>query len=191
MQQSWWYILFVCSGSENRVIADLNHASELKAISGTFDVFYPEAEQYYRGKKYQILGRHYLKRPLFPGYVFIETDMPAEDFLNEFSRFFYQSADIIRVLKNSSGEIALPEEERRRFEYLFRGKRCLDHSIGYIEGEQINVIAGPLAGREAIIKKINRHNRDAYIEVELFGEKITLKIALEIVSKQKKSDSVQ
>lgn len=186
----FWYILFVRTGTENRVIADLKSAFEWKSLEYSFDVFYPEAEQYYRSKQYQILGRHYLRRPLFPGYIFIETDMPAADFLSEFLSFIYQSADVIRILRNSSGEISLPDEERQRFEYLLRGKRCLEHSVGYIVGDKIIVTAGPLQGREAIIKKINRHNRDALIELELFGEKISIKIALEIISKQKQEKSV-
>lgn len=180
----FWYILFVRTGSENRVISDFKKAFERKSLGFSFDVFYPEAEQYYRSKKYQILGHRYLKRPLFPGYVFVETDMPEQIFLSEFSLFVYRSADIIRILKDSSGEIALPETERQRLNYLLRGKHCLEHSVGYIVGEQIVVTAGPLMGREAIIKKINRHNRDALIELELFGETLSLKIALEIISKQ-------
>lgn len=183
-EQNWWYILFVRAGSENRVIADMKNAFERKSPEYSFDVFYPEAEQYYRSKKYQILGRRYLKRPLFPGYVFVETNMPAAAFLSEYIIFFYQSVDIIRILKDSSGGIALPDDERDRLNYLLRGKRCLEHSVGYIEGERIIVKAGPLVGREAIIKKINRHNRDALIELDLFGEKLTLKIALEIISKE-------
>lgn len=184
LQSCWWYILFVRAGSENRVIADLRSAFEQKSPNYSFDLFYPEAEQYFRSKKYQILGHRYLKRPLFPGYVFIETDMPASDFLSEYITFIYRSMDIIRILKDSSGEIALPETERQRLNYLLRGKHCLEHSVGYIVGEQIVVTAGPLMGREAIIKKINRHNRDALIELELFGETLSLKIALEIISKQ-------
>lgn len=183
-ESSRWYILFVRAGSENRVIVDLKNAFERKSSEFSFDVFYPEAEQYYRSKKYQILGRRYLKRPLFPGYVFIETNMPADAFLSEYITFFYQSIDIIRILKDSAGGIALPSSERDRLNYILRGKRCLEHSVGYIEGDQIIVTAGPLVGREAIIKKINRHNRDALIAVDLFGEKLSLKIALEIISKQ-------
>lgn len=183
-----WYILFVRAGSENRTISDFKKAFELKSLPYSFDIFYPEAEQYYRGKRYRMPGRSYLRRPLFPGYLFIETDMPASVFLPEFSDFIYRSADIIRLLRDTSGGIALPESEQERLGYLLRGKRCLEHSVGYIAGDRIVVTAGPLKGREAIIQKINRHNRDAYIELELFGDKMTLKIALEIVTKQKQDD---
>ena len=179
----WWYILFVRAGAENRVILDLKHIFELKALPYNFEPFYPEAEQYYRSKEYQILGRHYRKRPLFPGYVFLETDLPEEEFLHEFSHFIYRSTDILRILKSGDGRHTLPTKERQRFEYLLRGKRCLEHSVGYIVGDKIIVEAGPLVGREGTIKKLNRHNRSAFIEVELFGEKMTVKAALEIVSK--------
>lgn len=185
----WWYILFVHSGSESHVISDMKTAFGRKAPDAAFDVFYPEAEQYYRSKKLQIPGHRYRRRPLFPGYVFIETDMPEDRFLYEFSDFIYHSEEIIRILKNGAGGIALPDGERRRFEYLLKGKRCLEHSVGYIIGDKIVVEAGPLVGREGIIQKINRHNRDAIIEAELFGEKITMKIALEIIAKKQEEQS--
>lgn len=179
----WWYVLFVRAGRENKVISELKTAFERKEVAFELDVFYPEAEQYYRSKKYHILGHRYLRRPLFPGYLFVETTMPEDTFLREFSDYVYHSPDIIRLLKDSGGQVALPDDERKRFEYLFRGKRCIEHSVGYIVGEKIVVEAGPLAGREGIIRRINRHNHDALIEFTLFGEQTSVKVALEVVSK--------
>ena len=185
----WWYILYLRAGAENRVILDLKRIFESKSLPYSLDPFYPEAEQYYRNKRYQILGHKYRKRPLFPGYVFIETDIPEDIFLREFSNYFYHSTDIVRLLKREDGQLALPLEERQRFEYLFRGKRCLEHSVGYIIGDKIVVESGPLLGREGTIKKLNRHNQDAIIEIEMFGEKMTVKVALEIVSKIKQEET--
>ena len=110
--------------------------------------------------------------------------MPARDFLGEFSEYIRNSSEIIRIL--NSGEvdnIALPDAERKRFEYLFLGKRSLDHSVGYIEGERIVITMGPLKGREGQIKHINRHNRMAIIELSVFEQSLCVKIALEIIEK--------
>lgn len=130
------------------------------------------------------MGKRYLKRPLFPGYVFVETNMPSDVFRSEFYDVIYNSADIIRLLKyGESNDIALRQEEQQRFEYLFKGKRCIEHSMGYIEGEKIIITSGPLLGLEGCIIKINRHRHSACIEINMFNQKQLVDVALEIIAK--------
>ncbi|MCM1367587.1 MAG: hypothetical protein NC184_02090 [Roseburia sp.] len=180
----WWYVLYVRANAEQRVIGDIGRFVKSCGFPYEFEPFCPETEVYYRGKKGSEQGRTYRKRPLFPGYVFIETNMPSDKFKREFSTYIYNSADIIRMLKQgASGEISLPSDERMRFEFLLKGKRCLEHSVGYIVGDRIQVECGPLSGLEGMIKYINRHNRYATIEVEMFGTKIKASVALEVVTK--------
>lgn len=176
----WWYVLFVRSNTEHRVIKDFTEFIKTSVLAYEFDLFSPESERYYR-TKVKKLGKRYVKRPLFPGYVFIETNMPSEEFIKNFAQYFYGSADIIRLLKyGDSKEIAISTEERQRFEFLFKGKRCLEHSIGYMDGDRVIITAGPLIGMEGCIQKINRHNRSAKIEIEMFGQKQTVDVSLEI-----------
>lgn len=184
METSWWYVLFVKSNTENRVIADITRAFVARDTNYQLEAFFFKTEKYYRSKKAKMLAQKYSKRPLFPGYVFLETNMPANDFLGEFSNYIRDAADIIKILKSGEDNIALPIEERRKLEFLYRGKRCLEHSVGYIIGDNVVITAGPLIGREGLIKHINRHNRDALIEIDMFGRKLSVKVALEIVSKQ-------
>lgn len=56
-------------------------------------------------------------------------------------------------------------------------------SKGIIEGERTIVLSGPLKGKEGYIKKIDRHKRKAWLEVELFGRIQNIQLGLEIVSK--------
>ncbi len=181
----WWYVLFVRASAEERVVQDLQR---FYSAGGKFDYafepFCPQSEYFYRSKKAQSAGKQYRKRALFPCYVFVETNMPSDVFLREFSAFVRSSPDIVRVLRyGGSDEIALPRDERMRFEYLFKGKRCVDHSVGYIAGDSIVVLNGPLIGREGVISRIDRHNRSAVIKLEMFGGTVEAKVALEIVEK--------
>lgn len=176
----WWYVLQVRTNKEYRVVAGLQRVFAQKRLAYELNAFCPESERYYKSKSL----RQYLKRPLFPGYVFIETNMPATDFRAAFYDVFYNSEDVIRLLRyGTSDDIALRYEERRRFEFLFKGKRALEHSVGYIEGDSIVITGGGLVGMEGCIKKINRHNRTADIEINMFGQSRIIKAALEIVSK--------
>lgn len=179
-----WYVLHVRAGAEHRAADGLNRAfTRMNADGYSLQAFCPETERYYRNKKTQ--GDKYIKRPMFPGYMFVETDMPAAVFTRMFAEYIYASEDIIRLLRNGdSDDIALRAEERIRLEYLLKGKRCMDRSIGYIEGDKITVTGGPLVGMEGNILKINRHNRTAEIGINMFDGEYSVKVALEIIDKR-------
>lgn len=176
--------MFVKTGTEHRVVSDMQRTFDLTNNFYEFDCFCLESEQFFRSKKQRILGNMYKRRPLFPGYVFVESNMPAKEFLIAYSNYIYNSTDIIKIL--NSGEytnIALPMQERQSLEYLYRGKRFLERSVGYKEGDRVVVKYGGLIEREGNIKYINRHNREAQIEIELFGKKMSVRVALELISK--------
>lgn len=180
-----WYVLYVRTNAEKRVIYDIDRFVRSHDFGYRVDPFCPESEYYYRNKKDRQAGHCYKKRPLFSGYVFIETDMPPKEFLGLFGAYIYGSTDIVRILKqgDSAEGIALPSSERQRLEYMLKGKRCLERSVGFIVGDVVHIECGPLKGHEGEIKYINRHNRYADIEVDMFGGKARARVALEIVNK--------
>lgn len=181
----YWYVMYVRTNAEKRVASDISRYVAERGESVPVEPFCPESESYYRNKTDRLLGKTYRRRPLFPGYVFVETQMPPEQFIKTMGDFIYHSTDIVRLLRMSGDmkSIAVPTEERRRLEFLLTGKRCIEHSIGYIVGDKVCVNSGPLKDREGLITYINRHNRFADIEVDLFGSKVKARVALEIVDK--------
>lgn len=76
----------------------------------------------------------------------------------------------------------------RSKEELFRSMVDDNHEIaistGLIEGDKVIITDGPLAGKEAMIKKINRHKRIAILNVTMFGESVGVTVGLEIVEKR-------
>ena len=54
----------------------------------------------------------------------------------------------------------------------------------FIENDRVIITSGPLKGNEALIKKIDRHKRRAYLEIEMFGRKVEAQVGLEIVKKR-------
>lgn len=181
----WWYVLYVRSNTEHRVAKYVNLAFRNKGLPYELEAFSLEAERYFNSRKMKDSGNPFIRRPIFSNYIFIETNMPEKEFREAFFSIGYNSADIIRLLTyGKSGIIALRYEERIRLEYLFRSKRCLEHSVGYIEGDRVIITGGALIGIEGSIKKINRHHRSAQIEIILFNETQIIEVALEIVSKK-------
>ena len=179
-----WYVIYVRSNTESSVVDALKSAFSKICDGYEYDAFCPESEQYYRDKLSRLQGKTYRKRPLFPGYVFFETNMPEDIFRKAIFDVINKSHDIIRLLSyGDRTDVALRQEERERLEFLLKGKRCLERSVGYIEGDKIVVTGGSLIGLEGSIVKVNRHNRSADVELTMFGQKQVIKMALEIVSK--------
>ncbi|MCH5155635.1 MAG: antitermination protein NusG [Clostridiales bacterium] len=186
MQEPYfWYVFYVRTGSENRVVQDIARFSDTKGLSSDdIEAFCPQSEVYYRAARGKTAGKQYKKRPLFSGYVFVETRLTAKDFLTEFGSMIYTSHDIIRLLKSGKDNIALPEQERIRLEFLLKGKRCVERSVGFINGDKVTITAGALIGQEGLITYINRHNRCADIEIDMFGGKTKARVALEIIERR-------
>lgn len=53
-----------------------------------------------------------------------------------------------------------------------------------IEGDRIVILKGPLMNQAGLIRRIDRHKRLAYLEMEIMGRKKTVKVGLEIVKKR-------
>ena len=64
---------------------------------------------------------------------------------------------------------------------LCNDSHCIESSSGIIEGDKIHVTDGPLKGYESIIKRVNRHKRQAVIEIEFIGDRRQVSVPLEVV----------
>jgi transcriptional antiterminator NusG len=75
------------------------------------------------------------------------------------------------------------ERERSPWERLFDSEFCIRASVGFCEGDKVRVTSGALVGLESLIKKINRHKREAIVEMEMMGDVRRVKLMLEVVEK--------
>lgn len=171
----YWYILFVKTGREYRVEQLLKEQLD----TSMFMPFVPLQECLF--KRAGIVKKE--QKPLFPGYIFIESEVAGRDFLQKISPLIYASSDIVCVLKYSETEISMRESERQMLLRLCNENHCIEASCGIMEGDRINIISGPLKGWESIIKKVNRHKRQAWVDIELMGEMRLVCIGLDIVKK--------
>jgi transcriptional antiterminator NusG len=81
-------------------------------------------------------------------------------------------------------DVAVREEERSYWERLFDADFCVVGSVGFIEGDTIQITSGSLIGLEGQIKKINRHKREAIVEMEIVGARREVTLMLEIIEKK-------
>ena len=80
--------------------------------------------------------------------------------------------------------VPLSQEEIDLLLRMGSDSQLVEMSSGIIENDRVQVLSGPLKGMEGSIRKIDRHKRMAYLEVEMFGRTVEMKVGLEIVSKK-------
>ena len=122
-----------------------------------------------------------VKELLFPGYLFVRTDNPEN--LNVRMRSI---PVFMRLLGSNDQFIPLaPDELLWLSTFADADKHVVGMSQGVIEGEKVIVVDGPLKGHEALITKIDRHKRLAYLDLHVLGRKKAVRIGLEIVRKSR------
>ena len=171
----YWYVLFARTCHEQKVERILKRQLD----NNIFTPFIPMLELIFKNSR---RVKKELK-PLFPGYVFIESEVVGHEFLKEIRTSLYTTDDIFRVLRYSNTEIALRESEKQMLLSLCNNDYCIESSCGFIEGDRVYIIEGPLKGFESIIRKIDRHKRTALIEIEFMGDLRLVHVGLEIIRK--------
>lgn len=174
----YWYVLFIQTGREQKIEQFLRR----QLNSDVCMPFIPLQELLF--KKSGITSKEV--RPLFPGYVFVESELQGQQFLKVISSLTNRLSEMACVLKYSDTEIAMKEAERQMLLSLCNNDHCIESSYGIMDGDKIHIIDGPLKGLESIVKKVNRHKRQAWIEIEIMGDVRLVGVALEVVEKVEK-----
>ena len=166
------YVIQVVGGREQRV-CDL----VIRQLSGLIaDCFVPRREVMRRRE-----GRWSLVREtLFPGYLFVETSR-----IQQVMGRLAQVPAFTRLLGVSDERVVpLSQDETAWLSALLQPlEKVVGMSTGAIEGNRVVVTDGPLRGHEALIRKIDRHKRLAFLDMRMFGRTKTIKVGLEIVRK--------
>lgn len=167
-----WYVIQVRTGSEEKIKQACEYQIAKQYLK---ECFIPK---YARLKKIQ--GKwDDVYETLFGGYVFMISD----DVNGLFAEL--KSIPALTKLLGKYGTDIFPlnDDEVIFLKSFGKEEHVVDMSIGYIEGDIIYVTKGPLMGKEGLIKKVDRHKRLAYIQVEFFGQVIDAKVGLEIIRK--------
>lgn len=114
--------------------------------------------------------------PTFPSYLIL--DVRNSDALERGLRLLTAPADLPRV---GGAPAAIPAEDAALLRTLAGPDHVIRASRGVIEDGALRVWEGPLAGREQLVRRIDRHRRAAYLD-SLLGEG-RLRVGLEVVSK--------
>jgi len=181
-----WVILFARTGSEERLTRMLKETLN----ADEYVPFLPVRETSRRSKGVICKER----KLLFPGYIFVQTGIEAGLITQNLRTALTDSTgrrhnDIYKILHygDDKDDVALREKERLHWERLFDADFCVTGSVGFIEGDRVRIMSGPLTGMESRIRRINRHKREAVVEMEVMGALREVKLMLEIVEAIKRA----
>lgn len=174
----YWYILFTRTGQEEKAEQLLKSQLDNNIIMP----FIPMLQTIF---KYS--GRVKIElKPLFPGYVFIESEVPSVEIIKMTRNIVTASKDIIRFLHYEDAcDIAMREHEKNMLLKLCNDDHYIESSRGIVEGTRVYIKEGPLMGLESIIRKIDRHKRQAIIDLDFMGAIRHISVALEVIEKIK------
>lgn len=168
-----WYAIWTATGSENKLCSWIADYIQ----DGLYEeCFVPLLEQ---NRNEKGIWRS-IRKPLFPGYLFVKTD---EARIGRFAEKLKKAEQFAVILTTDGDFSPVSDNEVFIIDKAYENSGVLGSSIGMIEGDRINILSGPLTGLECAIKHINRHKRIATIELNMFGRTSRINIGLEIITK--------
>lgn len=171
-----WYVIRVDCGKEEEALFFIKKILDIDTLGR---VFIPKVA---RRRKYRD-GWHDKYLPFVPGYLFFETDEPT--------KLFFELKKVPKrtsLLRSGEDILAVRDDEEALIKSFFGKKETVEISIVHKEGDKVVVDSGPLAGREAIIKKIWSHKRTALISTDMFGRKMELKVGIDYLKEKESAD---
>jgi transcriptional antiterminator NusG len=167
-----WYVVQVVGGKEKRVLTLIEKMIERTVFEECFIPQY-EAMKKLKGQWQKCT------EILFPGYLFFVTDHA-----DELARELRAVPAFTKLLSNDGKFIPLNVDEVAWISaFTMPDNRVIEMSEGMIEGDKVIVLKGPLMNHSGLIRKIDRHKRIAYLDIEMFGRTMTIKMGMEIVRK--------
>ncbi|MBI9077595.1 MAG: UpxY family transcription antiterminator [Desulfatibacillum sp.] len=123
-----WYALYTKSRHENSVNNYL--------LGKSIESFFPQMRLLSRRKD----RRKMIDVPMFPGYLFVKTNLNSEDHIN-----ILKTPGAVALIGNQQGAIAIPDDNIASLRVLSQ-KELLETGPCYHEGDMVLVISGPFAG---------------------------------------------
>ncbi len=166
-----WYVIQVRTGTEERIRLQCRQKIRPSVMRRCVIPYYEKMRRY-EG------AWHKEEKVLFPGYVFLVSD--------DVDQLFHSLKKVIGLTKliGTGQEIVpLTMQEIALIKKLCGDAELAEISQGLIQGGKIKVTCGPLQGLEGCIRRIDRHKRVAYLELEMMGRLVETQVGLEVLAK--------
>lgn len=170
-----WFVMYVKSTYEDEIAQLINDL-------GTVHAFVPRKVKLHK-RQGKIIKFNEI---VFKSYVFVETDMDYKTFsVKVLSEVKMHSAYFKTLLHHDDKNMeTLYPQEKAFLQSFMNDQHIIEESIGFVEGDAVTILSGPLMGNDSIITKINKHKRVAYLNVSLMGRDLEIQVPLTIIYKK-------
>jgi transcription termination/antitermination protein NusG len=159
-----WYIIHTCSRHEVKVESGLTRKG--------LETFLPKMTV--RSRRRDRLQM--LEAPLFPGYLFVRTD------LNEWAHYhILRTLGVVRILGIKGQCTPVPEDTVTSLRTLVHSGQPILPWPKLRPGQHVRVVEGPLMGASGVILKNKQGKRRLLVAVELLGRSVCAELAEETV----------
>lgn len=166
-----WYILKTDEDREKSLLMVCRNHLPADLLHDVFTFSYEKMMRY--GGDW-----HIVEKPMFPGYIFMETFKPEL-----LVKAVKQYEPVLELLKNGDEAIAVTEEEERFLNTFCTDEHVLRMSVGIVRDGYFILEKGPLKGHEEFICKVDRHKRLAMVKFCVGGHERIVSVGLEIREK--------
>ncbi|PIP37678.1 MAG: transcriptional antiterminator [Desulfobacterales bacterium CG23_combo_of_CG06-09_8_20_14_all_52_9] len=147
-----WYVLHTKSRFENVVTEGLTKKS--------LEVFLPKIQVQSRRKDRKLL----IRAPLFPGYVFVKTDLNPYQHLE-----IVKTVGAVRLIGNKTGPVPVMDETVTSLQIMVAGDHTILTGSRLKRGDRVMVVNGPFTGVTGIFIRYKSQGR-VVVNIEALGQ---------------------
>lgn len=159
-----WYVLHTRSRFE-KVACDC-------LLKKSIEAFLPKVRVRSRRRDRKVM----LDLPLFPGYLFVKSDLDAREYLQ-----IVQTAGIVRVIGNNSGPQKVDEAAIDSLKIMLEAHRPITTGHGFKKGDMVKVLHGPFAGMTGIFVRCKAEGR-VMVEITALGQFASVDVSCDHVA---------
>jgi transcriptional antiterminator NusG len=167
-----YYVIQVKTGGEETYLRSARDA----IVDGESKIFWPRRRLRIRkkGRMSDTLA------PIFPGYIFLETETLANDTYWALRR----SIGFYKFLRNNRDVRALSGKDKELLLHFLRLGEVVEKSKVYFdENNKIRVIEGALKGLEGEVVKVDRRKKRAKVRLSLYEDSFLVDFGFEVMER--------
>ena len=157
-----WYIIHSASGSEKKVIQEIEERAKKNNMIEYFEEMLVPVEnvtEVKRGKKVET------EKKLFPGYILIKMNLTDESW-----KLVRDLRKVTGFLGDGKKPIAIDEDEVNRvYKQMQEGTNFASSSMSFSVGETIKIIDGPFESFNAVVEGVDHEKSKLKVSVSIFG----------------------
>lgn len=153
-----WYVLHTKSRAE-KVVHDI-------LVKKSIESFLPTATVRSKRRDRKVM----LDLPLFPGYVFVKTDLYAERYLS-----ILKTPGAVKLIGNKSGPVPVGDSIVESLQIMVQTGESILTGLQFQHGDPIRVIRGPFSGVTGVFSTHKGHGR-VIVYIDLLGQSASVEV---------------